>query len=612
MTTIAPPVGSPAVPLKPFDRHTLTQIFYEAIDRFGPQEALRWKEGGVWHGLSYRDVELRVAHTAALLEAWGLSPGDRVAILSENRPEWAMVDYASLALGLIVVPIYPTLPASQVSFILRDAEARVVFVSSAGQLEKIQSIRGEVPGLQRIVVFDRDAGGPGIDNLGRDLENTDETFAVWSRELRKRALGVGRESVATIIYTSGTTGNPKGVVLTHDNLASMIAASRQHGSLYTEPGMIALSLLPLSHVLERAGDLYYWDCGVTIAYAESVAAVPANLLEVRPHIMIAVPRLFDKVYAKVMGTSGLKGRLVTWAAAVGGAVVDDQMAKRRSPLWLRIKYRIADRLVFHKIRHQLGGRLRTMICGGAPLSPVVARFFLGAGIPLYEGYGLTESSPVIAANRPEAWRLASVGLPYPGVEVRIGPEGEILARSPQVMLGYWQNEEATHASIDSDGWLHTGDVGHLDPDGYLYITDRIKELIVTAGGKKVAPQPIEGWTQLSPYVAQAILIGDRRPFPTLLVVPNFERLTRWAEEHGLPATDRERLLLEQDVRDLFEQETLGRLQHLAQFERPKKIALLSEELTVDAGLLTPTFKVKRRLVEQRFRQLIESLYAEVA
>jgi long-chain acyl-CoA synthetase len=268
--------------------------------------------------------------------------------------------------------------------------------------------------------------------------------------------------------------------------------------------------------------------------------------------------------------------------------------------------------VFSKIRHQLGGRLETMICGGAPLSPIVGRFFLGAGIPLYEGYGLTESSPVLAANRPSAWRLGSVGLPYPGMEIQIGPDGEILARGPEIMQGYWNNEDATRAAIDPDGWLHTGDVGAFDPDGFLRVTDRIKELIVTAGGKKVAPQPIEGRTQLSPFISQAILIGDRRPYPALLVVPDFERLRQWAGDHGIVFQDREHLCREVLVRQLIEDETLGRLQHLAQFERPKKVGILGEELTVETGMLTPTFKVKRRLVEHRFREAIEALYAEVA
>jgi long-chain acyl-CoA synthetase len=611
MTTVAPEIASRVAPLEPFERQTLNRVYLGGIDRFGPLEAIRFKRQGRWQSLTYRDMELRVAHTASMLAECGLVPGDRVAILSENRPEWAIVDYAALALGLIVVPIYPTLPQDQVGFILRNAGARLVFASTAEQLDKVAVIRGQTPALERVFVFDRAAERAGIESLERILEGSNEEYAAWSRSLRERALAVAPQNTATIIYTSGTTGTPKGVVLTHYNLAAMIAASKQHGSLPVRPGMVALSLLPLSHVLERAGDYYFWDNGVTIAYAESVASVPANLLEVRPQIMIAVPRLFDKVYGKVMSTTGLKGVLVRWAGRIGGAMVDHRAERREPPFWLRFRYRLADLLVFKKIRRQLGGRLETMICGGAPLSPVVGRFFLGAGIPLYEGYGLTETSPVLAANRPDNWRLGTVGPLYPGVEVKIGAEGEVLAKGPMVMQGYWNDPQATKAAIDPDGWFHTGDVGSFDEDGYLHVTDRIKDLIVTAGGKKVAPQPIEGRLQLSPFVAQTIMIGENRPFPALLVVPDFERLRLWASEHGIAAEDRSRLCREIPILELLERETLGRLQDLAQFERPKKIAVLVEDLTVDTGLLTPTFKVKRRLVEQRFRETIEALYGGV-
>jgi long-chain acyl-CoA synthetase len=610
MTAVAPQEITPTTPLQPFTRTTINLLFYEAIDRFGPQEALRFKRGGLWQSLSYRETELRVAHVAALLHGWKLAPGDRVAILSENRPEWAVVDYATLALGMIVVPIYPSLPADQVAQILQDSGARALFVSTTAQFDKVAGIRKQCPALSQVMAFDPVAPESGAQSLANELTGDLETDAVWARELRKRAFGVAPESIATIIYTSGTTGTPKGAVLTHYNLAAMIAASRQHGSLATWPGAIALSLLPLSHVLERIGDYYYWDNGVTIAYAESVAAVPANLLEIRPNIMIAVPRLFDKVYGKVMATTGLKGVLVRWAAEVGGTMVDAWSAQRSPALGLKLRYRLADFLVFRKIRHSLGGRLSTMICGGAPLSPVVGRFFLGAGIPLYEGYGLTETAPVLAANRPSAWRLGSVGVPYPGVELRIGPEGEILARGPSVMQGYWNQPAATAAAIDPEGWFHTGDVGLFDSDGFLHVTDRIKDLIVTAGGKKVAPQPIEGLTQLSPYIAQAIMVGDRRPYPALLVVPDFERLRQWAEQHGITFTDREQLCREAPVRQLLEQETLGRLEDLAQFEKPKRIAILVEDMTIETGMLTPTFKVKRRMIEQRYHEAIQAMYAE--
>ncbi len=612
MTATAPLHAPPAVPLARVERDTLTRLFFSGVDRFGSAEALRYKRDGRWQGLSYREVEIRVGQTGAMLQRWGLVPGDRVAILSESRPEWAIADYAALALGLIVVPIYPTLPGDQVEFMLRDSGARALFVSTLAQLDKVDRIRSRIPGLERLALMDAGPGLDGVEQMPVPPPNGEDPDPVWTRELRKRALSLAPESLATIIYTSGTTGVPKGVMLTHFNLAAMIAATAQHGALPVQPGMVALSLLPLSHVLERAADYYFWDSGVTIAYAESVAAVPANLREVRPHVMVAVPRLFDKVYGKVMATTGLKGALVRWAASVGGAMVDCRAAGVRPGLWLSLRYRIADLLVFSKIRRQMGGRLTRMISGGAPLSPVVGRFFLGAGLEIYEGYGLTETAPVLAANRSGDWRLGSVGHAYPGVELRIGEQGEILARGPSLMQGYWRNPEATAAAIDADGWFHTGDVGELDGDGFLHVTDRIKDLIVTAGGKKVAPQPIENLTQLSPFVAQAIMVGDRRPYPTMLVVPDFERLAQWALEQGLAITDRGRLCVEMPVRQLIERETLGRLQGLAPFERPKKIAILAEDVTVDTGLLTPTLKVRRKLAEQRFREVIEGLYAEGA
>jgi long-chain acyl-CoA synthetase len=611
MTAVTSPpvrqVSAPVVPLEGIERDTLTRIFYGGIDRFGGMEALRFKRDGAWRSMTYREVEQRVARVAAALNSWGLTPGERVAILSENRPEWAVVDYATLALGAVVVPVYPTLPPDQVAVILKDSGARFVFVSNTEQAGKVAAIRGQLPGLERVIAFDPPEASAEANVLAPPANP--EPDLAWLRELRRRALAVTSDALATIIYTSGTTGVPKGAMLTHLNIAATIAATRQHKALPTEPGEVALSFLPLSHIFERACDYYLWDSGVVIAYAESIQAVPANLLEISPHVMVSVPRLFDKVYAKVMGTPGFKGRLLRWASGVGAAVVDARAAGRQPSPWLRLQYRLADLLVFHKIRHLMGGRLRTMISGGAPLSATVGKFFHAAGLPIYEGYGLTETSPVLAANRAGEFRLGSVGLPYPGVELRIAENGEILARGPNVMKGYWNNREATHQAIDAEGWFHTGDVGEFDGTGFLRITDRIKDLIVTAGGKKVAPQPIEGRTTLSPFIAHAIMVGDQRPFPTMLLIPDFERLMPWAREHGLAVTDRGDLCRQPTVIEMLEQEALSRLQDLAQFERPKRIAVVAEELTVDSGLLTPTLKVKRRLVEARFRSIIEALYA---
>jgi long-chain acyl-CoA synthetase len=611
MTAVStPPVrkaGPPVVPLARMERDTLTRIFYGGVDRFGGMEAIRFKRDGAWRSLTYREIEQRVARVAAALDSWGLAPGERVAILSENRPEWAVVDYATLALGCVVVPIYPTLPPDQVAVLLRDSGARYVFVSNAEQAAKVAAVREQLPAIGRVTSFDPPETSAET-NVLAPLANPEPDLA-WLRELRRRALAVPPDTLATIIFTSGTTGVPKGAMLTHLNIAATIAATRQHRALPTEPGEVALSFLPLSHIFERACDYYLWDSGVVIAYAESIQAVPANLLEISPHVMVSVPRLFDKVYAKVMGTTGFKGRLLRWAGRVGAEVMDARAGGRQPSAWLRMQYRLADLLVFHKIRHLMGGRLRTMISGGAPLSATVGKFFHAAGLPIYEGYGLTETAPVLAANRGGEFRLGTVGLPYPGVELRIAESGEILAKGPNVMKGYWNNREATNQAIDAEGWFHTGDVGEFDADGYLRITDRIKDLIVTAGGKKVAPQPIEGRTTLSPFIAHAIMVGDQRPFITMLVIPDFERLTLWASEHGLAVADRGVLCREPTVVAMLEQESLGRLQDLAQFERPKRIAVVAEELTVDSGLLTPTLKVKRRVVETRFRGIIEALYA---
>jgi long-chain acyl-CoA synthetase len=356
-------------------------------------------------------------------------------------------------------------------------------------------------------------------------------------------------------------------------------------------------------------DYLLWDIGISIAYAESVDLVAANLGEVRPMVVVSVPRLFDKIYTRVMGATGVKRTLLLWAKSVGEQVVDLRLAGHEVPGGLAFRHRLADRLVFSKLRERVGGRMRTFVSGGAPLSADVAKFFLAAGLPVYEGYGLTETSPVIAVNLRGKMRLGTVGHVIPGVEVRLDENGEILTRGPHVMKGYWKNQEATDEIIDAEGWLHTGDVGMLDSDGFLKITDRIKNLIVTAGGKNIAPAPIENAAAMSPYVAQALVIGDKRPFPALLVVPDFENLAAWAKEQGIDASDRERLAADPRVVSLLERETLGRLAGFARFELPKKVAVIPQEFSIDTGELTPKLSVKRRVVETRYRELIESIYA---
>jgi long-chain acyl-CoA synthetase len=437
-----------AIPLRPFERDTLPKLFFQAIDRFDRPDAMRYKASGQWHTLSHREIERQVTQLAAALSEAGIQKGDRIAILSENRPEWAITDYAALGLGITDAPLYPTLPANQIEYILNDCEAKAILLSTREQLDKIHEIKDRVPSLQHIVIFDGAGRLPeGVVGFDEFLKQGQQAIdAGRFTDFRERALAVGRDDLATLIYTSGTTGNPKGVMLTHYNLASNIAAVHQHDVIALQPGTKVLSFLPLSHVFERMVDYYYFDTGVSVAYAESIDKVADNLLEVQPEYMVSVPRLFEKIYAKVMGATGVKRVLVMWAKGVGEAFAEQQLAGEQPSGALALKYGIADKLVFSKLRERTGGQLKAAISGGAPLSGEIAKFFFAAGLPVYEGYGLTETSPVLTANRPGAVRLGSVGRPVPGTEIRIDTTGEILARGPQIMKGYWNNEQATARS----------------------------------------------------------------------------------------------------------------------------------------------------------------------
>ena len=601
---------APVTPLAAVERDTIPKIFLRAVDRFNRPDALRHKAGGEWKRISHKEVEEKVTRLAAALAASGVEPGDRVAILSENRPEWAIADYAVTGLGAADVPLYPTLPANQIAYILKDCGAKVVLVSTREQLAKVLEIRAELPDLAQVIAFDDPGGAAGVQSFAAVLEAGKRAMDEGRfGSFRERALGVGKDDVATLIYTSGTTGNPKGVMLTHWNLASNVGATNQHHVIDSQPNDVALSFLPLSHVFERMVDYWYWDSGVGIAYAESMEKVADNLVEVSPTMAVSVPRLFEKIYTKVTGATGVKAKLVGWARRVGEEVVDYRLAGKEPPGGLAFQYRLADRLVFSKLRARTGGRLRLFISGGAPLSAEIAKFFFAAGLPVYEGYGLTETSPVITVNKPGGVKLGSVGKPVPGVEVAIAENGEILTRGPHVMKGYWKKDEATAEVIDDEGWFHTGDIGELDAEGFLKITDRIKNLLVTAGGKNIAPQPIENVAAMSPYVAQVVLIGDRRAYPTMLVVPDFENLGVWAAAQGIDASSRVKLAKDPRVAELIERETLGRMEGFARYELPKKILVLSEEFTIDSGTLTPTLKVKRKVVEDRYKDEIEKLYA---
>jgi long-chain acyl-CoA synthetase len=585
---------------------TLVQIFLDAVKTHRKPEQFMRKSGGTWESISAERAHGDVQDLALGLAALGISHGDRVGLLSENRYEWVLADLGALSLGAVTVPIYPTLTADQSAYMLRDAGAKVLFLSGAAQIAKLTPVLDRLPELQSIVMMDAvPAGGAKTlsfaEVAGRGAAARKADPAAYDRHVS----GVRPEDLATIIYTSGTTGEPKGAMLTHSNIASNVHAGLQVFKLL--PNDRCLSFLPLCHIFERMGGLYAMlQGGVTIAYAQSAETVAADAIEVRPTVLCGVPRFYEKVYARVMdaahGFPPLRRALFDWGLGLGRQMAAARFAGTQPGAWLALRAGIADRLVFAKIRARVGGRLRFCISGGAPLNPAVMEFFFAIGIPVYEGYGLTETSPVICLTPAERPKPGYVGPPLPGVELCIGAEGEILTRGPHVMKGYFNNPEATARAI-RDGWFHTGDIGEIDADGYLKITDRLKELLVLAGGKKVAPQPIENALKTSDWIAEAVLIGDRRAYVTGLIVPNFVKLAA-AGVTGSPEAqiaDPKTLAFVQEAVDAVNTK-------LARFEQIKKFALLERELSQDAGELTPSLKVKRRIVDQRHAAKIEALY----
>ncbi len=593
---------------------TLNELFFTAIERFGTKRAaLRFKDGDTWKDVTHQELARRVHHTALGLRELGVQAGDHIAILSENRPEWAVADYACLSIGTADVPVYPTLPAQQVAYILADSGSRAVFVENQAQFEKVAAIRDTVPHLERVIVFEPVEGMAGEGVLSfQELMARGNAAESHYPTYREDALKIGPGTLATLIYTSGTTGVPKGVRLTHGNFCSNVVSALKVLSI--TPDDSCLSLLPLSHSFERmAGHYTMLHSGTTISYAESIEKVPANLGELKPTVVISVPRLFEKIYARVlenaMAGGALKRRIFFWARRNAEHWADLTLAGETIPATLAMKKAIADKLVFSKLRARTGGRIRFFVSGGAPLNPEIAKFFFAAGLPIVEGYGLTETSPVIAANPLDALGIGTVGPPIPGVEVKIAPDGEILARGPNIMEGYHNKPEATADAIDPDGWFHTGDIGELDQRGYVKITDRKKDLIVTAGGKKVAPQPIENMIKTNKFVLNVVMIGNKRKFPSLLVVPNLEAMKAWASQRGISYTDNSTLLATPDVAAKIEREVMGSLRDLASFEMPKKIALIEEDFTIERGELTPTLKVKRRVIEEKYQDKIDALYA---
>jgi long-chain acyl-CoA synthetase len=579
---------------------TLRDLFEHIVSTFpARKELLRMKAGKGWRSYTVKDFERATRECAARFSRLGIEPGDRVALFAENRPEWHVVDFACHLLGAVSVPIYATLPASQVRYIVADAGAKVLVV--AGK-ERARAALEAVTGLS-IKLIGLDPGlGEGIELLG-DL-------AMPPKRQRKEPAPLAPTDLASLIYTSGTTGDPKGVMLTHANFMSQVNTIRP---LYpiTERD-ISMSFLPLSHVYERTVDYVFLSCGVQVNYVESIERVPTQLTEIRPTIMVSVPRLYERSYIKIISKiqqeGGAKKRLFEWGLRVGRQVRQAAWHGEKASAFARGQYAVAKARIFSKVMERLGGRLRFTISGGAPLAREVAEFFDIVGLPILQGYGLTESSPVIAANLLDANRIGSVGPLVPSIEVRIASDGEILARGPGIMSGYWKKPEATAEAVDADGWLHTGDVGYLDGDGFLFITDRKKDIIVTSGGKNIAPQPIEGRLGATPFIAQAVVIGDKYPYLTALVVPNFENLEAHFTEKGVKGLDRSAMAEHPETGALIGEAVKKVNAELGMHERIRRFQVLKREFSLEEGELTPTMKVRRRVVNERYRDLIEGMY----
>jgi long-chain acyl-CoA synthetase len=584
---------------------TLNDVFFAAVERGHPKIMLQRRED-VWVPLSSETFSAAVAGAAGMLHRWGIGHGDRVAILSENRPEWMIVDFAALLLGAVTVPIYATLTAEQTAYILRDSGARVIFLSSETQLQKVLSIR-EQTRVEKIVAFDifKTAAIEATDAVHLPELWSDSQTKLDSRlELNARA--VTPDDLATIIYTSGTTGTPKGVMLTHGNMASNLNCSLMEFPV--SPGDVSISFLPLSHVTARHVDFALLYRGVTLAYVPFVDELPRALQEVHPTFFVAVPRVYEKIHFQTeqKATAFPNSAFYRWALAVGrdhqSEVLAGQTPTTRA-------WKVADRLLYSKVRAALGGRIGLFISGGAPLGRELAEWYAAIGIRIHEGYGLTETSPVIAVNTPREHKIGTVGKPLPNVEVRIADDGEVLVKGPSVFRQYWnQTKETQEAFVD--GWFKTGDIGNLDGDGFLSITDRKKDLIKTSGGKFIAPQPIENSLKHNALIAEAVVLGDKRKFPSVLIAPNFPALEHWASSREMAFGSRAELVASPEVRALFAGIVEELNESLARFEKLKRVLLVADEFSAENGTLTASMKLRRRVVEERYRQQIEEMYAQ--
>ena len=593
---------------------TLARMFWDRVDKSGDRPAQQFKEGGTWKTLTWRQCGDVVQEVALGLLALGRQKGEAVALLSASRAEWVQADFAILSAGCITVPIYPSYPPHLIAYVVNDSQARTLIVEDPSQLAKALEARGKMESLEQIVVMSGyDAPQPPetvltwetLRRLGR------ESRAAHQSTLAERVASTHPDDIATIVYTSGTTGPPKGVVQTHANHVAAVNASAQ--ATPSEEGWVHLLFLPLAHSFARLESFLGPAKGLTTAFAENLDKVGDNLKEVRPHFICSVPRVFEKVYAKILAGveagSPIKKRIFNWAMDVGREVSRRQRAGQPITGALAVKHKLAGRLVFEKLHAALGGRLRWAVSGGAPLSPDIAAFFHAAGILILEGYGLTETCPALTFNRPARFKFGSVGQALSGVELKIAADGEILARGANIATrGYYKQPEATAEVFEPSGWFHTGDIGHLDDEGFLYITDRKKDLIVTAGGMNLAPQNIENLLKTDPFISQAMVHGDKRPYPVALITLNAEELAKFAREQGILTTDPTVVVKHPKVVERVSRTVEEKNTQLQSYAKIKKFAVLPADFSQEGGELTPTLKVKRKVVAEKYRDALEELY----
>ncbi len=597
------------------DFKTIPELFNFITTEFGKgkeRPALKNKINEQWIGITYDQLYDETVNFACGLASLGVKRDQKVAIISENRPEWVHSDMAILGIGAIDVPIYPISTSDTIDFILNNSESVGIVVSNKYQLNKILRIKNNCKHLKFIIIMNNDEKTDDKNVYSfKEIQEKGKEFRKDNPNYFKEQSELCRENdLCTIIYTSGTTGEPKGVMLTHRNIVSNIKAA--HEVFYIDENDVFLSFLPLCHIFERMAGYYTaFSCGGTIAYAESIEKIANNLLEIKPTIVTAVPRLFERMYSRIKrnveSQSERKQKIFNWAIEIGK---EYQLAKKSSqpiPISLLLKHKLADKLVLSKLRERTGGRMRFFISGGAALSRELGIFFEAAGILIIEGYGLTESSPVLTVNRLNDYKFGTVGKPLPGVEIKIAKDGEILAAGPNIMVGYYKNKKETEETI-KDGWLHTGDIGVFDAEGFLIITDRKKHLFKTSQGKYIAPTPIENMFLASKYIDQFVVIGDRRMFITALIVPDFEALKEYADANRIQYSSVEELVKMKQIYELLDRELEQFQKKLASFERIRKFAILNKPFSIETGELTPSLKVRRKVIEERYKDLIEEMY----